>query len=141
MKFKFTLQKESLDLLNKLLRSVSKFWANQRLFVYCDITGITLYPESITEASLTYCEITFLSPERTILPKVDGGVECKQFFESYLISSEKPNSRILFAPTSFTDFAKAISLLSSLKLESAATFKLSQEVVNNYITVRVYFLI
>lgn len=135
MKFKFTLLKESLDILNKLLRSVYKFWANQRIFIHCDTSGITLYPESITEASLTYCELTLKSPAKTFLPKTEGTVECKQFFDSYFIMSEKINSKILFAPVSFTEFARAIALLSSLKLDTPATFKLSQEVINNYITV------
>lgn len=136
MKFKFTLQRESLDLLNRLLKSVGKFWADQKIVMYCDVSGISVYPEAVTEASPTYCEVTFLAPAKTILPKAEGLIECKQFFGTYLIESEKANSRVVFTLNNFSEFAKAIALLSSLKLESATTFRLTQEMVNNCITVR-----
>ena len=140
MKFKFILQRESLDLLNRIFKVIAKFWNNQRIFIYCDINGIVMYPETITETSLTYCQLTFQSPAKTFLPKSDTGIEYIQFFQTYIINSEKPNSRILFAPMDFTELVKAVQLMASLRLESPAVFKLSQEIINNYIAVCLMFI-
>ena len=143
MKFKFTLQRESLELLNRLLRAIHKFWATQRIFFYCDTSGIRLYPESISELSPTYCEIFFASPSNTVIPKLeqanaagDVGSSYRQFFETFLIASEKPESRIIFSPENFAELAKTIALMAALKVESSAIFKLTQEVIGNYIKVR-----
>ncbi len=144
MRFRFTLQRENIVLLKRLLHTVSKFWGAQRVFFYCDTSGVRLYPENISVMSPTYCEIFFASPARTEFPKAEQNAGAaatadvssayRQFFETYVVMSEKPNSRIIFSPQSFAEFLKTVTVLSNY-VESSCLFKLTQEVVNNYVKV------
>jgi hypothetical protein len=142
MRFKFTVARESLEMLSRLLRIAGKFWEGQRVCFLCNLSGVLLYPEYVSSLCPTYCQLFLPSPTNATLPTAattegaGGDVRfARPFFESYVISSEKAQSKIVFSGKAADEFTQVVQVMASLHVESVAVFKLMQESVQNFIRV------